>query len=157
MVRDTTPPVIASSTPAANSFVNNAGTVSVVLSDVYSPVDLQASLIGAVVKNAVTNAVVNGSWSINNGTLAFTPSASPADGRYSLTLAAQDNLGNTGTVSFTFTLDTALPVVQSLVMNPASPHKTESVTFIVTFNEDMLTTAPADAVLHARTAVQHVY
>ena len=66
----------------------------------------------------------------------FTPDPGQPDGVYTVTLHPVDNLGNTGTVSFSFTLDTVAPVFQSLGMEPTSPHKAETVKFKVTFNED---------------------
>lgn len=141
VVRDITPPRIQSSTPAANSFTNQASTIDVVLYDDRSTVDFTASMTGASLKNAA-NVVIDGTWSNQNGHLIFVknPAATMPDGVYTVTLTAADILGNSGVVSISFTLDSTLPTVQSLTMNPTSPHKAETVSFTVAFNEDMLTT-----------------
>ncbi len=139
VVRDTTPPSLSSSTPAANSLVAVADTISVILSDAYAGVDLQGSLTGAGVKNS-SGASVAGSWAVSGTQLVFTPLPSLVQDVYTVSLSPVDMLGNKGMVSFSFTLDTTLPMIQSVTMNPTSPHKAEAVTFTITFNEDMLTT-----------------
>ena len=138
VVKDTTPPSISSSTPPANAYTNNVGTIDIVLADTYSSVDLQASLIGAVVKDSSGTGIA-GSWSVSGNHLIFTPSAPLAGSVYTVILYPADGLGNKGTVSFNFTIDTTPPSVQSLIMNPASPHKAEMVTLTITFNKDMTT------------------
>jgi RHS repeat-associated protein len=143
VTRDTAAPEIASSTPAGNSFVNNAATITISLSDTPAGVDLSGSTNGAEVK--ISNTAVSGSWNVSGSQLVFTPASGLSDGVYTVTLHPIDNLGNTGTVSFSFTLDTAAPVFQSLTMDPTSPHKAETVKFNVTFNEDMLTSAQPTA------------
>src|SRR5574341_321766 len=141
VVRDTTASRISSSTPSINGFVNQLGSIDIVLVDDNSGVDLPASITNNEVKHS-SGAVINGSWTTQaGGHIIFTPAAGTnlIDGIYTVTINAVDILGNTITLTFSFTLDTGLPVVQSLTMNPTSPHKAETVTFIVTFNEDMLT------------------
>ncbi|MBI5885114.1 MAG: hypothetical protein HZB85_00820 [Deltaproteobacteria bacterium] len=145
VARDTTAPKIAASTPTVNSFTNQAGTIDVVLTDA-SDIDLQASLAGAIVKNGA-GAVVAGAWATAQGHLVFTPSAAFTDSSYNVTLYPADALGNSAAVSFGFTLDTAPPAVQSLAMNPGSPHRAETVTFTITFNEDMSTNAPLNVTI----------
>lgn len=136
VVRDTTPPVIAASTPAFNALTNNAGSVTITLADTYAGADLQASLAGAVVKNSSGN-VVSGSWSVAGSAIAFTPAVPLPDGIYSITIYPVDTLGNKGSATFSFTLDRAPPTVQSLVMNPTSPVKAGAVSFTLTFNKAM--------------------
>ncbi|KAF0143500.1 MAG: fibronectin type III domain-containing protein [Nitrospirae bacterium] len=139
VTRDTTPPMISSATPSGNSFINQAGNVDILLADSYSSVDLTASITGATVKDP-SGSIVSGSWSISGAHIIFTPQAvMAANGAYTVTIYPADSLGNTGTASFSFTMDTTPPQVQSLAMNPASPHKAETVTFVFTFNEDVLT------------------
>ncbi len=147
VVRDTAPPAIASSTPTANTFVNAAATITVVLNDLYSTVDLQACANTAIVTNTVTNTVASGSWALNGGSLVFTPDPPLTSSRYTVALTAQDSLGNAGPVSFSFTLDSAAPTVQSVTMNLISPHTAETVQFTITFSEDMLTTAQPSVVI----------
>jgi hypothetical protein len=139
ITRDTTAPVISSSAPLNNSYVGETGSIEILLSDAWSAVDPGASLIGASVNHS-TGAAVSGVWTVQGSYLVFTPSSAFADGIHTVVLHPADSLGNTGTASFSFTVDTAPPVVQSLVMNPASPHKAEAVTFTLTFNKNMLTT-----------------
>ncbi len=139
IVRDTTAPRISSSIPSANSFTNQAGTIDIVLSDDYSTVDMSSSLNGAVVKNS-SGTVINGSWALQGSHIVFTPALALTDGVYTVTIQPVDNLGNIATASFSFTMDLSLPLIQSLTMNPTSPHKAETVTFSFTFNEDMTTT-----------------
>lgn len=139
VTRDTAAPALASSVPGADSFVNAVAAITVNLSDTPAGADLQGSINGAEVK--VSNAAVSGSWSVSESQLVFTPSSDLSDGVYTVTLHPVDAIGNTGTVSFSFTLDTAAPVFQSLTMDPTSPHKAETVKFKITFSEDMLTSA----------------
>ena len=136
VTRDTTAPVISTSTPALNAFTNSADSIEINLNDTYSTVDLQASLTGALVKDSGGTAI-DGTWSISGDKLIFNPSAALADNGYSVTINTADSLGNTGTASFSFNLDATNPVAQSLSMSPASPHRAEYVSFTVTFSENM--------------------
>lgn len=138
ITRDTTAPHISSSVPSANAHLNQAGSIEITLSDVHSLVDLQASLAGASVQNSL-GAQVPGSWSLSDGKLVFTPSGSLTDSVYTVIVHPVDSLGNTGQASFSFTLDAVAPAAVSLSMSPSSPHRAESVTFTINFNEDMLT------------------
>ncbi len=138
IIKDTTPPRIASSVPAANGRVSQAATIDVFFVDDNSTVDIDASLVGATVSNS-SNTSINGIWTAQNGHAVFTPSSALTDSVYTVSISPVDALGNKGTVSFSFTVDTAPPVVQSLVMSPTSPHKAEVVTFTITFNKAMAT------------------
>ncbi len=141
VVKDTTAPEISSSTPAADSFITQADSIDILLYDAHSSVNLNASLNGASVRNTATNTAVGGAWSVQQGRLIFTRNTTVGmpDGIYMVTVNPVDALGNARTANFTFTLDTAPPVVQSFRMDPASPHKAENVWFTVTFNENMMT------------------
>ncbi|MBI5847213.1 MAG: hypothetical protein HZB31_04570 [Nitrospirae bacterium] len=142
VIKDTTPPRIASSVPAANSRINQVATIDVAFVDDNSTVNIGASPEGTVSKNS--NTLISGIWNWNaqNGHAVFTPDPSfnpLADGVYTVSISPVDVLGNRGTASFSFTVDTAPPVVQSLVMSPTSPHKAEVVAFTITFNKAMTT------------------
>lgn len=136
VVRDSTPPTLASSTPGANGFTNGTGTITITLADSYAGVDLLGSLAGAVVKNAAGSAM-SGSWSVVGNALVFAPTTQLPDGTYSVTLNPVDLLGNTGTTTFSFTLDRTLPTVQTLTLSPASPVKAGTVTFTLVFSKTM--------------------
>lgn len=138
VVRDTTAPVLASAAPTSGSVVGDVATIRVTLNDAGSSADLTVSAAGATVK-AGAGIAVAGSWEISGGVLVFTPSAALAQGSYTVTMPVADALGNSGNVSFSFTLDVAPPTVKTLVMNPDSPHKAEAVTFTLTFSESMTT------------------
>ncbi len=142
VVRDTTAPRISSTTPSINGFTNQLASIDIVLVDDNSGVDLQAS----IQNNEVTysnNTVISGSWTTQaGGHIVFTPDPGTVlgDGVYTVKIKPVDQLETTITLTFSFTLDTGLPTVQSLTMSPTSPHKTESVQFSITFNEPMSTT-----------------
>lgn len=138
VVRDTTPPVLASSTPVVNAVTNTADGISVTFADTYAGADLAASLTGAVVKSA-GGAVIAGSWSVSGSTLVFTPQVPIPEGVYVVTLYPVDTLGNKGSAAFSFTLDRTPPAVQSFALNPASPVKAGTVTFTLAFSEAMTT------------------
>ncbi len=144
VVRDTTGPRISTTTPSFNAFINHLGSVDIILVDDNSAVDLQESIKNNEVKHS-SNTVISGSWTTQaGGHIIFTPNAGTvlSDGVYTVTIKPVDILGNTVTLTFSFTLDNGLPTVQSLTMNPLSPHKAETVSFSVTFSEDMLITVP---------------
>ncbi len=135
---DTTAPVIASSIPASNAYTNTASGITVTLADgaTGSGANLAASEAGAQVKNGSTP--VAGSWAVVGSALVFTPQTTPlADGAYTVTLNPVDTVGNTGTVSFGFTVDRTPPTVQTFSMNPVSPVKAGTVTFTLTFSKTM--------------------
>lgn len=142
IVKDSTAPRILSSTPASNAFVNGLNTIDIVLKDDTTNVDMLQSLVGADVK--MGGAAVSGTWTTGQDNhIIFTPGqpSALADGVYMVTVHPVDTpLANTGTATFSFTLDTAPPTVQSLTMNPTSPHKAEAVLFTIVFSEDMLNT-----------------
>ncbi|MDH3973937.1 MAG: RHS domain-containing protein [Deltaproteobacteria bacterium] len=138
VTRDTTGPVISSSTPSKNISTNSAGTIEITLSDAYSSVDLQGSLAGALVKNN-EGSEKEGTWTVSGDNIIFSPQPALTDNIYTVIIHPIDVLGNTGAASFSFTLDTTKPVAQSLSMNPSSPHRAENVSFTVTFNENMNT------------------
>ncbi len=143
IVRDTTAPYLLSTAPPANSRLNNFSIIEVSLADSYSDVDLQATVQGASV-TVSSGLQVQGAWAVSNGKLVFTPQGSLPESGYTVRVYPKDSLGNSGTVSFTFTLDTTSPLLESFSMSPANPHKAESVTFVMTFNEDMLTSVQPD-------------
>lgn len=140
VVRDTTPPAYASSTPTASAYAASVAAVSVTLVDAGSGVDLPGSLTGAVVKDGA-GAAVSGAWSVSGSALVFTPAATLPQGSYTVALYPVDTLGNRATapVTFGFTVDTTPPTVQGLSLNPASPVKAETVSFTLTFSEAMST------------------
>ncbi|HEY6871735.1 MAG TPA: Ig-like domain-containing protein [Geobacteraceae bacterium] len=134
---DTTAPTIGSTIPASNALTNSASAISVVLSD-GAGVNLQASLAGAVVKNNAGTAV-DGAWSVVGNAIVFTPTTQLADGTYTVTLYPADTLGNTGTASFGFAVDTTKPTANGLTLSPSSPVKAGAVNFTLTFSEAMTT------------------
>lgn len=136
VVRDTTAPTLATSSPVNNSIVGTVATIRVNLNDAVSGVNLAVSQVGATVGNSA-GTVVAGSWAISEGALTFTPEAVLPEGAYTVTLPVADILGNSGTVTFGFSLDAAPPSVKMLTMSPESPHKAEAVTFTLTFSEAM--------------------
>ncbi|MBI1921543.1 MAG: Ig-like domain-containing protein [Geobacter sp.] len=136
VVRDTTAPALATSTPTNNAYTGTADSIAVTFSDAAAGADLQASLAGAVVKNPA-GAVMAGSWSVSGSAIVFTPTTPLPEGVYTVTVYPVDTLGNKGSTSFSFTLDRGPPTLQTLVMNPTSPHRAETVTFTITFSEPM--------------------
>ena len=136
ITRDTTAPFASSSTPTGGSATNEATTIEVVLADSNSSVELEASLDGAIVEDGQGNAVA-GAWSVVGESLVFTPAEAFLEGAYTVTLQPVDTLGNTGTATLSFSLDPSPPTVSTFTMNPTSPHRAETVAFVVTFNEDM--------------------
>ncbi|MBI2412063.1 MAG: hypothetical protein HYV24_02490 [Deltaproteobacteria bacterium] len=137
VVRDTTAPYISSSIPSANVFINQSSNIEITLADAYSAVNLQGSLSGATVVNS-SGQSVSGNWSVSGAKLIFSPSTAFANSIYTVAVHPVDSLGNTGLATFTFTVDTTAPVAQSVTMTPASPHKAETVSFTINFNESML-------------------
>ncbi len=135
IILDNQAPVISSSTPISDSYTPESGVITVNLSDVYSDVNLAASLAGAMVKSGSDE--ISGTWNISGNQVVFTPDASFADGSYTVTLYPVDALGNSGTVSLSFILDTTAPVVDSLTTDKVSPYDAGSVTFTLIFNENM--------------------
>jgi len=138
VVRDTTPPTIAASTPTVNAITGSVGSVSITLSGGTSVPDLTSSLAGAVVKNA-SGTVISGAWSVSGDAIIFTPSDALAEGVYTVTIYPVDALGNRGSASFSFTVDRGPPTVQNLDISPTSPLKAGNATFILTFSESMNT------------------
>jgi large repetitive protein len=139
VVRDTTPPAISASTPTVNSISGAVNSISITLSGGSSTPDLMASLTGAVVKNSA-GTIMPGTWGLSGETIVFTPSATLPEGVYTVTIYPADALGNRGSASFSFTVDQAVPTVQSLVINPSGPLKAATATFSLTFSEAMNTT-----------------
>jgi hypothetical protein len=136
VVQDFTAPTIASSTPAANAVMVSVDSVSITLAGGSASADLQASLAGAVLKNAL-NSVINGSWSVSGDAIVFMPSSILAEGVYTVTLYPVDTISNKGYATFNFTVDKGPPTVQSFALNPASPVKAGTATLTLTFNEAM--------------------
>jgi len=104
-------PYVTASVPAAASSMNVAvNTVKFYLADVYSLINFTATTGGATVKNASGQALA-GSWSSNSGegSVTFTPSTPITDGTYVVTIYPADMLGNAGTATLTFTVDTVAP------------------------------------------------
>jgi len=144
VVRDTTGPVLASSNPAANALAASVTAVTVTFGDgaTGSGIDLAASAVGAVVKNA-SGSSIDGSWSVSGSALVFTPATAFDEGNYSVTLYPVDTLGNKGFAGFSFTVDRAQPTVVSVAMSQPGPHKAETIIFSLVFSETMdLTQAP---------------
>jgi hypothetical protein len=145
IVRDTTAPVIASSTPTANAISGTVGSISITLSGgsgaptLAAAPDLTVSVVGAIVRNS-TGSIIPGSWSAADPAIIFTPSATLAEGVYSVTIYPVDTLGNKGSATFSFIVDRGPPSVQTMTLNPASPLKAGSASFTLTFSENMDTT-----------------
>jgi hypothetical protein len=139
LVRDTTPPTLSSAT----GVTNGSGAITVILADGVSGsgVNLNASLAGVVVKKNNIPVAEAGTWTVVGNALVFNPSSQLADGVYTVTINPTDTIGNSGTASFSFTLDRTPPTVQ---LQPSqSPFKAGSVTFTLNFSEAMDTTQPA--------------
>jgi len=136
IVRDTTAPVLAEALPAHGSLVGQAAAVTVSFVDTHAEVDLSESLADASVVDQ-NGTSVSGSWAATESGLLFTPETSLGEGQYTVTLHPADTLGNTGIVTFRFTVDEGAPTVAALTMTPDSPHKAETVIFQVRFSEAM--------------------
>ncbi|MBI5694879.1 MAG: hypothetical protein HZC51_03925 [Nitrospirae bacterium] len=136
VVRDTTAPSIASSSPSNGSVSIAVSGVFVTLSDAGSSPDLAASLTGAKVMRGTSE--VAGTWTVTGVSLSFSPAEALSDGSYTVSLYPVDTLGNrvASPSTFGFTVDTAVPTV-TLSMNPVSPHRAETVAFTLAFNEAM--------------------
>ncbi len=135
VVRDSTPPTIASSTPTTNAISGAVGSISITLAAAAQP-DLAASTVGAVVKNAL-GTVISGLWSVAGTAIVFTPSAALPEGVYTVTIYPVDILGNKGSASFSFTVDRTPPSVQTLTITPVSPLKAGTATFTLVFSKNM--------------------
>lgn len=136
IIRDTTAPALAEALPAHGSLVGQAAAVTVSFVDTYAEVDLAGSLADASVVDQ-NGTSVSGSWTVTESGLLFTPETPLGEGQYTVTLHPADTLGNTGIVTFRFTVDEGAPTVIALTMTPGSPHRAESVLFKVQFSEAM--------------------
>ncbi|MEN8134200.1 MAG: right-handed parallel beta-helix repeat-containing protein [Thermodesulfobacteriota bacterium] len=151
IIKDNQGPTVSSTIPAINSRTNQTGKISVFLSDPNygSGPDLTRSHENATVEDS-SGSIVTGTWGVNseNDALEFIHQTELAEGIVTVTLNPVDKVGNTSTVSFGFTVDKTAPQVESLTMSPPSPHKVETVTFTIKFNESMNTSLQPSVVLH---------
>ena len=94
-------------------------------------------------------AVSDGTVQCRVDTGAFAACASPkaytglADGSHTLTVNETDTAGNTGTASFTWTIDTVAPTV-AFTTTPANPSKSASATFAFSTSEPATTQCQLD-------------
>ncbi|WP_321365273.1 LamG-like jellyroll fold domain-containing protein [uncultured Desulfuromusa sp.] len=125
LILDNQPPQVVSTFPADGTQTQNASSaINLKLSDQYSSLDLLASRSASgtqMVKGA--SELISGSWSDNGAdTLTFTPANALADGTYTVTIVPTDDLGNAGSHSFSFTVDTVAPEAPTInTMGPEQP------------------------------------
>ena len=113
----------ANATAAAVSGTGQVGaTISVVASDGVSSTTAATTTIDS-----------NGNWSV-----AGIDVSSLADGTITFTATADDGSGKTAVSSKTAIKDTTAPTADSITLNDASPTSAASVTFTVTFSEDIV-------------------
>jgi fibronectin type 3 domain-containing protein len=139
LIYDTQGPTLVSATPAVNAFVSDLGNIDITLTDTYSAIDYAASLATASLRDSLGNEVVAGSWSTDNLEISYDlPQGETLPGdTYTLNLTPVDDLGNERLVAYTFTVDQTAPQATGLIMTPTSPHKAETVSFKVEFDEAM--------------------
>ncbi|MBE0502153.1 MAG: Ig-like domain-containing protein, partial [Desulfuromonadales bacterium] len=139
IISDTVAPYISDSVPAAGSQVAAVAEIRLLLADISTAVDYGNSMNDATVEHSATG-LVSGSWLRDlNDWLVFTPSGALPEGVYTVTLHSKDILANSSTETISFTLDVSQPSVSFLTMTPDSPHRDETVEFMVTFSEPMQT------------------
>ena len=104
---ETTPPVLQLTSLANGAFTNNSKpTISITLADALTGINAaSASLI--LDGRPVT-------VSVGSSFLQFTPSTALPDGAHTLTASVQNNAGILGTLTSSFTIDTAPPSVATL-------------------------------------------
>ena len=104
---ETTPPVLQLNSPANGAFINNSKpTISITLGDALTGINVaSASLI-------LDGQPVAGS--VGSTFLQFTPSTALPDGAHTLSASVQNNAGILGTLTSSFTIDTAPPSVATL-------------------------------------------
>lgn len=116
---DTVAPVVSSVVPANGVVLNvKPDTVRVSYTENTSGIDLQRSAL--VVKRGVVQ--VPGSVALNGTNLVFTPAGAFLDGSFTVAASVADGVGNTGTFSSAFSVDTTppgIPVVDP-VISPTS-------------------------------------
>ena len=117
---DNTNPVISITSPANGSYTN----------------DTTPTLEFAVTENNTGTTVVE-----VNGTPVSTNSGNDLDpleeGPNTVTVTHTDAAGNLATATSTFTVDTTKPTVTNVTLDPVEPVKAGTVTFTITFGEDM--------------------
>jgi fibronectin type 3 domain-containing protein len=149
MIRDNQGPTLVSATPVVNAVASEVSQVVITLADTYSAIDYPASLATAGLRNSLGNVVTTGIWSTDNLSIQYDlPQGETLPGDvYTLNLAPVDTLGNASLVVYTFTVDQTAPAVSSLIMNPASPHRAETVSFRLNFDEPMDTSVSPEVTL----------
>jgi hypothetical protein len=104
---ETVPPLLSLSSPVSGSFINNSKpTISLALSDVLTGINIAT---GALILDGQPVTPIVGSTF-----LSFTPSTNLPDGTHTITASVQNNAGILGTLSASFTIDTAPPSVAVL-------------------------------------------
>jgi hypothetical protein len=106
---DTVPPTLNISAPANNAITNNATvTVSGTTNDTTSsPVSLTVKVGSGTAKTVSVNS--DGS---------FSTTVTIVEGANTITIVSKDSAGKTTTVTRTVTLDTSIPVIQSITLTP---------------------------------------
>lgn len=123
---DNTLPTVAITFPANNSSVKGSVTISGTAADnaVLTKVELQ---IDGGAFNSVTGL---SSWSAALNTTQL------SEGAHTVTARATDSVGNTGSVTITFTLDNTAPTA-AITMNPPSPVPAGAVNVMLTAPESL--------------------
>lgn len=139
IIRDNQGPILVSATPAINAVAGEISNIIITLADTYSNIDYAASLATATLKDSQGNEVTTGSWSTDNLSINYDlPQGETLPGdTYTLNLNPVDALGNASLVAYTFSVDRSAPSVSALSMSPGSPHRAESVSFELDFDEAM--------------------
>jgi fibronectin type 3 domain-containing protein len=135
VVRDTDGPVLFQSSPEVSEITNIANSLTISFNDHWSVVDYVGSLDGAELRGPV--GVVAGSWTTDGSRIVFQPVEAFVSGQYTVNLYPVDSLGNSSVVAFVFRIDQTVPTALDLTMQPASPHRAETVAFTISFSETM--------------------
>ena len=108
-VADNTAPAIVGTTPSNSAYIQQLQLIALTLADSQSAID-DAAVLSSLVVMDENQQPVAGSKSESNDTFTFIPGSLPLfDGAFQVSLIAADTLGNSQTISFTFTIDTQPP------------------------------------------------
>jgi hypothetical protein len=121
-------PAVTSSSPTNQAIFNTpVSTISITLTDAFSPLDLAATIAAATVKSN-SNLDVPGTWSTSGsgstGTATFTASTPMGEGSYTATVTPTDSFGNKATAAVIFTVDMTAPVAPAIDPVPSPSNTT---------------------------------
>ncbi len=112
---DTVAPVVTAVAPANNVFTAAPpAQVQLNYAEATSGLDVEHSV--SILKRY--GATIAGEWVATGNTITFTPATALADGLYNMSATLVDYMGNTGTFSSVFTVDTVAPAVPAV--NPVT-------------------------------------